>query len=275
MDEKTMDKKDTSKEKLEEKKEAKKPYSWGPLYETLQEMIQNGDELPDEGLKRGFELFHKLDNSKGIVNIYNVLKEVALTENERLRLCSPCLDGIIASIDRLNGYTYAILNTCTDTCIYYIENAYMGFHRFICITGKHLLLKHIIEKNEPIDTLQKCMKEACRYVHLEIIKLLTDYIIDKKPADGQLACTIGLKWLTFVTRSVTGNHCYFAEMLINAGADVNYNNSEPLKHAYNNRNIPMMKFLIENGAKTFPYVETFLKEVKIDPKDPMFQRKIE
>lgn len=106
---------------MDEKKEEKiRTYSWGPLYETLREMIENGDELPDEGLKKGFELFHRLDEAKSIKEVGGILKEFPLTKTEQLRLNSPCLDGIIECMKTQEPVSHAAAARNSDTYIYFM-----------------------------------------------------------------------------------------------------------------------------------------------------------
>lgn len=242
--------------------EKKKPYSWGPLYETLQEMIQNGDELPDEGLKKGFELFHRLDNAKGRSEVEKVLKEANLTREEQLRLNSPCLDGIIISVQKPHLPAYAIFNTCLDTCIFFSECFNKQYSRLACISGNQHYLKYIIETTGVVNNLKECIEEACKFLHSEIIELLTKYIIKNKPDGYTNACSVGLTWLTYVWDYESYNCLDLVEMVINAGADINYNELEPLRNAYENKNISLMKFLLQKGALPIPEVVGYLQGVE-------------
>lgn len=246
--------------------EKKKPYSWGPLYETLQEMLKNGDELPDEGLKKGFELFHRLDNAKGRSEVEKVLKEANLTREEQLRLNSPCLDGIIISVQKPHPAAYAILNTCLDTCIFFSECFTVKYVRLACIAGNYRFLKYMIETTGVVNNLEACMEEACKYLHSEIIELLTEYIIKNKPDGYTDVCSIGLLWLTDMWSYESYNCFNLVEMVINAGADINCNDSEPLRNAYENKNISLMKFLLQKGARPIPEVVGYLQGFEVATK---------
>lgn len=69
---------------------------WGELYDTLQEMKRNGDEIQDPLFSKAFILFDKLEEANDIQNIWQLLDEANFTETEINRINSPCLDGLYA-----------------------------------------------------------------------------------------------------------------------------------------------------------------------------------
>lgn len=266
---------------LSEKVIAKKPYSWGPLYETLQEMIQNGDELPDEGLKKGFELFHKLDNAKTIEEICNIISQANLTKTEQLRLNSPCLDSITDSCYKFNFVVYGTLNTCLDAYIFYIENISMRcFPRLLCITGQYDKLKYLIDKNympENTVNLSEYIDEASRYMHYDIVNLLIDYINKIRPLNLSNIYGNALAWILdrFVFHDPVYYraiyHCYHTDYndwtpivhkLVDSGANLNINSLEPLRNACEKNSVSIVKLLLEKGAVKIPTNPKYSLEVQ-------------
>jgi hypothetical protein len=75
-------------------------YSWGPLYETLKEMKENGDDHQDEKLRYAFQLFEKLDKVETIVQIRKIILDGLrnISSDEQKRWNSPCFDGIVETI---------------------------------------------------------------------------------------------------------------------------------------------------------------------------------
>lgn len=70
---------------------------WGELYDTLQEMKRNGDEIQDPLFSKAFILFDRLENAdNNIETIWQLLDEANFTETEINRINSPCLDGLYA-----------------------------------------------------------------------------------------------------------------------------------------------------------------------------------
>lgn len=87
-----------------------KTYSWGELYETLDEMRRNGEEFSDPVLEQGLVLLRKLDYVTSLSELFELLfaytgkdykwmredKNIPITKMHIDKLNSPCLDGLLS-----------------------------------------------------------------------------------------------------------------------------------------------------------------------------------
>lgn len=87
-----------------------KTYSWGELYETLDEMRRNGEEFSDPVLEQGLVLLRKLDYVATLSELFDLLFAYTgrdsnwlnektgfpITEMHINKLNSPCLDGLLS-----------------------------------------------------------------------------------------------------------------------------------------------------------------------------------
>lgn len=161
---------------MEEKiKEKTLTYSWGSLYETLQEMIKNGDELPDEELKQGFELFRKLDEAKNFPEIRQIVHLNTLTKIQQLRLNSPCLDDIISYVNKRNPLCEITKKGCFDSYLFFNQRK-IGRHKLTtaCAYGREEIVRLIAsqKKNQWMKATKNALQIACEKGHYNIMLFL-------------------------------------------------------------------------------------------------------
>lgn len=158
-----------------EEKISEKKYSWGPLYETLQEMVKNGDELPDEELKQGFELFRKLDEAKNFPEIRQIIYKNMLTKVQQMRLNSPCLDDIIAYVNKKNPLHEITKKGCFDSYLFFNQKK-VGRHKLTtaCSYGREEIVRLITlqKKNRVMKTAKNALEIACEKGRYNIMLFL-------------------------------------------------------------------------------------------------------
>lgn len=164
--------------------EKKITYSWGPLYETLKEMYDKGDPHEDPLFTRAFELFSLLDNAQTLEKVREILKEkCTFTQMEINRINSPCLDGILYTINSEDPFQELVRNywKYIETCKFYTNfRKELACPLFMaCVNGRTDLVKLFLpfEKTrlrEPKPDRHKYLYHACIYGYTDIIKLLVE-----------------------------------------------------------------------------------------------------
>lgn len=181
----------------EEKKEnieKKITYSWGPLYETLKEMYDKGDPHEDPLFTRAFELFSLLDNAQTLEKVREILKEkCTFTQMEINRINSPCLDGILYTINHEHPLRELVRNhwNYIESCKFYLnyldENGPPLF--MACVNGRTELVKLFLPCVKDIQNLdKKHLFHACIYHYKDIIKILCDAGVTMSSIDFESVC---------------------------------------------------------------------------------------
>jgi hypothetical protein len=139
-------------------------YSWGSFYETLQEL--EGDS-ENEDVEKGLALIRALEKACTKKEIKKAIEDYPLTETQRLRMCSPCLDGILRSIVKKDP-TVRIIK----------ENLGMDAYKYFL--------------SYPRKLIKPRLGLACKYGRIEFVKFMIKNIV-RRPEDEALiwACEGG------------------------------------------------------------------------------------
>lgn len=153
-------------------------YSWGEFYETMTGCDGYKD---DTKLQEQFAIIEALEKVKSLSEITEVVQRFALTENEINRLNSPCLDGILKTVEHdkpleklVNQYPRYL-----DSIKFYFAKGLIhksDANGMLNIAVSHnsielvnILLKHTIYK----DDIDKAIHKAINNNNLDIVKAIT------------------------------------------------------------------------------------------------------
>lgn len=190
--------------------ENKQTYSWGEFYETT----KSCDGYTDEQRKR-FIVFETLDQAIHVEEIKNIIQ--FLTQDQINWLNSPCLDGIIFSIENLNEKL--LEKEFVETFKYYLS--------------KNLVNLHVFELAE------KGFTESIKLLLDEKVKLSATRIDIFDNYALRIACKNG--------------HTETARLLLNRGADIHALANQSLQWAAENGHIETVRLLLDRGAIIFKY----------------------
>lgn len=185
-----------------------KNYSWGELYETLNEMRKNGEEISDPILQRGLTLFLKLDRVVFLREIYELLEnslaldrkrpgdEDRLTLTDINKIFSPCLDGLILMFRDHYYHEYklqlALLPIETIKFLFFrgiitdkkdsINDNYTRFYR---IRGE----THYFRGARKYIDVKEFMNNVCMYGTAKTLEVVMEWI-STIPSDNAVCCAI-------------------------------------------------------------------------------------
>lgn len=151
-------------------------YSWGPFYETLQELEGLSE---NEDVEKGLALIKALEKAKTKKEIKKAIEEHPLTETQRLRMCSPCLDGILRSIVKKDPLVFIIKeNLGMDAYKYFLSpprNLVKLRLGLACKYGRteivEFMIKNMRQKFFPAD---EALLWACEGGFIKIVKMLLE-----------------------------------------------------------------------------------------------------
>lgn len=204
-------------------------FSWGPLYETMQELKETGDnDYDDPVMKRGFALFQTLEKAETIMQIRKAVRQANFSENEINKLNSPCFDGIIATMNNEDPILKLIVHKkfgkYVDTFKFYL--------RYSMFRLNNLIYMACSSKDENVPFV-KILIEAGANVLQKKNKLLKRALINQN---------IGI-----------------AKLLLENGVDIHYNNDEIRDKIIDERRPTpaLIEFFLEHDIKP---TEKFFRE---------------
>lgn len=225
-------------------------YSWGEFYDTLQELEGPSE---NEDVEKGLALIKALQQVKFKKEIREALDKFPLTEIQRLRMNSLCLDGIIASYKKKNPIVNVVKkNLGMDTYLYYLERK-IGSPclALACKYGRKDLVEHMV-KTLPAKFARdgQALLWASEGGFVEIVKLLLNtYTWDKScyyERAFEAVCKSGSEELFHLLLPKWQFHSAF------------YDKCNALKNAIDNNNIHIVKLLL-NINESYMYIEFALQ----------------
>lgn len=158
-----------------------RPYSWGEFYETLKTMKESGDEVKNETFERCSLLFAKLDKASNIQEVKDAVREAKLSETEINYINSPCLDGILISMNR--GDTYCFANKESPFIVPIIQGNRLETFKYYISQGMVKSQQHFYVGGIPGGSAYEnvsLLAFICWYLRFDMIKFLctcpnTDY----------------------------------------------------------------------------------------------------
>lgn len=156
-----------------DEKNIQTPYSWGPFYETLQELEGISE---NEDVEKGLTLIRALEKAQTKKEILQAVKDSPLTETQRMRMCSPCLDGILRSIAKKDPTVRIIKeNLGIDAYMYFVSRK-LGRPRLAlaCRHGRIEYVKFIIENIIRKNVGDEALIWACESGFIDIVKILLE-----------------------------------------------------------------------------------------------------
>lgn len=206
-------------------------YSWGEFFNT----VSTCDEYTDEQKKK-FAVFEALDKAETLQEIRKITK--SLSEEQINWLNSPCLDGIIKSVNSINPIKKLLeqKQEYLETYKYYFSKKLAKRYLIRVIRNGYIeIVKFLISKGaDPQFDTGIPLYEAAQHGYIEIVKLLLFY--GTKGIDDALAA------------ACSGGHIDIVKLLLEYGADIHYTNELALREACDAGYIEIAKFLLEKGA---------------------------
>lgn len=157
------------------------PYSWGEFYETLKAMKESGDEVKNEIFEKCSLLFAKLDKASNIQEVKDAVREIKLSEREINYINSPCLDGILISMNR--GDTYCFANKESPFIVPIIQQNRLETFKYYISRGMVKSQRHFYVGGIPGGSAYEnvsLLAFICWYLRVDMVKFLciqpsTDY----------------------------------------------------------------------------------------------------
>lgn len=171
-------------------------FSWGPLYETMQELKETGDnDYDDPVMKRGFALFQTLEKAETIMQIRKAIRQANFSENEINKLNSPCFDGIVATVNNDDPIVKLIktksLRKYVDTFKFYLRHSLFRINNLIYLTSNITLVKILIEVGANIfQRKNRLLTKALNRGRVDTAKLLLDHGIDIHHKNNMILNTV-------------------------------------------------------------------------------------
>lgn len=273
-----------------------KTYSWGELYETLDEMRQNGEEFSDPVLEQGLVLLRKLDYVASLSELFDILfaytgkdykwmredKNIPITKIHIDKLNSPCLDGLL-SLRKFYPYGWRdadfhllsietikfLLCRGIITNYFYKDETYINANQFIyklLVKGSAKLLRAVFELKNEILCIPKNFNISCitENKDTEVFTVLLENGYKMLPED--------IIW------AAEGKRADLVLLCLQNGADPHYNWNSVLGWAYRNNDIStkeiMRKWLgeIEYKKTINEYIEQLRNFFELFPDEADFRQ---
>jgi hypothetical protein len=255
-------------------------YSWGEFYETMTSCEGYKD---DEKLQNQFAIIEALEKVKSLEEITEIVHRFALTENEINRLNSPCLDGILKTVEHdkpleklVNQYPKYL-----DSIKFYFAKGLINkkdTNGMMSIAVSHnsidlvnILLRHTLYK----DDLDKAIFKSIDNNNIDIVKTIGKKfsIVDF----SMHACMVGsveilqfllntygepvdLKKLMF-EHAVSSGSCEMVRFLLKRG--VEYWSPNALCTAIEKRNFQVTKLLLSCTDKIHDLKKAMIEACKV------------
>lgn len=240
-------------------------YSWGEFYETAK-ACENYEEI-----KEKFAIFEALDDAKTLQEIKDIIwlgkgLKTRLTQEQIDWLNSPCLDGIIETIE--NPRIRLLLNKeFPETCKYYLDKGLIK--RFLigaCRAGFTKIVEVFLDrganihfnKNQALIYAFNRNIETAKFL-LERGAIITDdnrgYYLYDSIKHGSLEMVQRLLTENYEPKTELQNAIYFDHMnivkfLLDKGYKVNIEYSSLINDLYKRDKVDMVKLLITELYKT-------------------------